>query len=109
MLIDKSNIYFCYYFITVIKCHQTDREVNTINDYLDILSTLTSPLAESPVIDYMNKTWRYRNVNQDSSDNESDDDDNEKPFCGYSEDELEVIKLIIVLHIIILCLNTFIY
>lgn len=76
----------------MIKCHKTGHEMNTINDYLDILSTLTSHLAEPPVIDYLNKTWRYRNDNHDSSDNESDDEDeNEKVFCGYSEEELEVI------------------
>lgn len=79
----------------VIKCHQTGREVNVINDYLDILSMLTSRLAEPPVIDYLNKSWRYRNVNYDSSDNESDDNDDEdkKLFCGYSDDELEAIIL----------------
>lgn len=76
----------------MIKCHQTGREVNVINDYLDIISTLSSHLAEPPVIDYLNKTWKYRNVNHDSSDNESDESDeneNEKLFSGYSEDELE--------------------
>lgn len=76
----------------MIKCHQTGREANVINDYLDIISTLSSHLAEPPVIDYLNKTWKYRNVNHDSSDNESDDEDeneNEKLFSGYSEDELE--------------------
>lgn len=79
--------------IIVIKCHQTGREVNAINDYLDIISMLTSRLAEPPVIDYLNKTWRYRSVNSDSSDNESDEDEdeNEKLYCGYSEDELEAI------------------
>lgn len=58
---------------------------------MDILSILTSRLAEPPIIDYLNKTWRYRNENYDSSDSESDDDkdDNVKIFCGYSEDELE--------------------
>jgi len=83
----------------VIKCHQTEREVNSINDYLDILSTLTSRLAEPPVIDYLNKTWSYNNVNHDSSDNESDDDDNEdeKLFCGYSDDELEAMILYFIL------------
>lgn len=80
----------------VIKCHKTGHEVNTINDYLDIISTLASHLAEPPIIDYLNKTWKYRNVNHDSSDNESDDEDeneNEKLFSGYSDDELETLKL----------------
>lgn len=89
--------------VIVIKCHQTGREVNAINDYLDILSTLTSCLAEPPVIDYLNKTWRYRSSNNDSSDNESDDendDENEKLFCGYSDDELEAIILPIILKYI---------
>lgn len=76
--------------------------MNSINDYLDILSTLASNLAEPPVIDYLNKTWRYRNENHDSSDNESDDEnenENEKLFCGYSEDELEAIILFIYIFI----------
>lgn len=79
----------------MIKCYQTGREVNAINDYLDILSTLTSRLAEPPVIDYISKMWRYRNVNHDSSDNDESDEDeeNEKLFCIYSEDELEAMIL----------------
>lgn len=82
----------------MIKCPQTGYEVNSINDYMDIISTLASHLAEPPVIDYLNKTWKYRNVNQDSSDNESDDEDeNEKLFCGYSEDDLEAIILYFVI------------
>jgi len=71
---------------------------------MDIISTLASNLAEPPVIDYLNKTWKYRNVNHDGSDNESDDDDdddddedkNKKLFCGYSEDELEAIILFVI-------------
>lgn len=84
----------------MIKCRQTGHEVNSINDYMDIISTLASHLAEPPVIDYLNKTWKYRNANHDSSDNESDDDDdedeNEKLFCGYSDDELEVIIIFVI-------------
>lgn len=72
----------------MIKCRQTGHEVNSINDYMDIISTLASNLAEPPVIDYLNKTWKYINVNHDSSDDESDDDD-EKLFSGYTEDKLE--------------------
>lgn len=62
---------------------------------MDILSILTSRLAEPPVIDYLHKTWKYRNENHDSSDNDSDEDEdeNENVFSGYSEDELEAIIL----------------
>lgn len=87
----------------MIKCHQTGREVNAINDYLDILSTLSSRLVEPPVIDYINKTWRYRNVNHDSSDNDEsheDEEENQKLFCGYSEDELEAMTLFLLLKIL---------
>lgn len=82
----------------MIKCHQTGREVNAINEYLDILSVLTSRLAEPPVMDYLNKTWRYRNENHDSSDNDSDEDEdeNEHLFCGYSEDELEAMIILFI-------------
>ncbi|XP_050422907.1 ubiquitin-protein ligase E3C [Adelges cooleyi] len=75
----------------IMKCKTTGREVNAVNDYLDILSSLTSRLAEPPVIEYLNKTWRHRSANQDSSEDESDEE--EKPFSGYLENELEVLKL----------------
>lgn len=81
----------------MIKCHHTGQEINTINDYLDILSILTSILVEPQVIEYLNKTWKYRNENYDSSDNESDDEDDENKTLvgGYSEDELEAMIFIV--------------
>jgi len=60
-------------------------------------------LAEPPVIDYLNKTWRYGSVNHDNSDNEESDDDdddedkNEKLLCGYTDDELEAMIIFILL------------
>ncbi|XP_050541390.1 ubiquitin-protein ligase E3C isoform X2 [Daktulosphaira vitifoliae] len=76
----------------VIKCLKTGREVNAINNYLDILSSLTSCLAEPPVIDYLNKAWKHSSANQeDSSEDESDEE--EKPFCGYLEHELQILKM----------------
>lgn len=84
----------------VIKCHTTGREFNAINDYLDILSILTSRLVEPPVIDYISKTWMYKDLCQDSSDNESDDEsnENEKLLRDISEDELEAIILFILFN-----------
>lgn len=82
----------------MIKCHQTGREVNAINDYLDILSSLSSSLAQPPVIDYLSKTWRYRNENHDSSENDSDEEEeSEKSSCGYSDGELEAITVFIII------------
>lgn len=88
-------VQFCliYYFYTniVIKCHQTGREVNAINDYMDILSTLTNSLVEPSVIEYLDRMWMCRSGNQkdhtDSSSSSSDDD--EKDDETYSENELE--------------------
>jgi len=109
-LVNKNNIFYNHsfllfyylYAIIVIKCRQTGHEVNSINDYMDIISTLASHLADTQVIDFLNKTWKYRDVNHDSSDSESDDEDeNEKLFCGYSEDKLEAIIILLVIYIYI--------
>ncbi|VVC25277.1 Hypothetical protein CINCED_3A008949 [Cinara cedri] len=78
----------------VIKCHETGREVNAINDYLDILSMLTSILVEPQVVKYLNKTWKYGSENYDSdSESDEEEDKDRKLIGGYSDDELEILKL----------------
>lgn len=81
----------------MIKCNQTGQEVNAFSDYLDILSILTSVLVEPQVVDYLNKTWKYKNVNDDSSDHDSDAEEHENEIIirSYSDDELEAIILIV--------------
>lgn len=80
----------------MIKCNQTGREVNAFNDYLDILSILTSILVKPQVVDYLNKIWKYTSINYESSDHESDMDEEENIITGdYSDSDLEVMILII--------------
>lgn len=74
-----------------MKCQQTGREVNSIHDYLDILSTLTNSLVEPSVIEYLERIWICRSGNQKDNSDSSSDDDNEEDDKTYSENELEAI------------------